>query len=286
MRRRLKRAAWLAVGAATAVAAVLAVLAALSWSEVAGPGLLILTYHRVVADTVPASAYKTPVSAFARELELLREQGFTFVGPEDLDGAAVRSPRKPVLLTFDDGTEDHAAAVLDQLEARGVKGLFFVIVDKLDTPGYLSREALSRLAGRGQGIGSHLMAHAYLDELCAAEQEREIRQSKVALEKLIGRPVLALAPPGGWYDAESVRLTRAAGYRHLFSCLVGVNPPGADDLVYRRVSVPGAISPEAFVRLISPSGLLRERVKQRIKLVAHGLIGSTRYVAVSDWLRR
>lgn len=143
----MRKIRYLAAAAAAITVATLALQTTLCWSEVSGPGLLVLTYHQVIPDSGRASRYKIPVTTFARQLDFLRESGYTFVGPEDLGGA-----------------------------------------------------------GAAAGV--------------------------------------------------------------------------------RRVSVPGTISLAGFGRLLTGSGMMRVRVAQRCRSAVHALIGSTRYVALTEWARR
>ncbi len=72
---------------------------------------------------------------FIRQLDCLRDNGFTFIRMEDLiaayyEGAAL--PEKPVLLTFDDGYSDHFSNVFPILNERGIQGSFFVPGEVID----------------------------------------------------------------------------------------------------------------------------------------------------------
>lgn len=268
-----------------AVAVGIVALVALSWREIAPPGLLILTYHRVVDGAGRTQKYTMSTAAFTRQLDILHEKGFAFVGPDDL-GVADRNPGgRAVLLTFDDGTADHYTTVFPLLEARGIKGLFFVLAGSIDKPGAVTRAGLLRMAAAGQGIGSHGISHRWLDLLAGQDLDDEVRLSKGILEKTLGRTVTAFAPPGGWFNEDTLRVARAAGYRHFSSCIVGVNPEGEQRFVYRRVTVSGTASSDDFARLLTRSGLLRERIMQRCKHLLQGIIGTARYTRLGSWLR-
>lgn len=60
-------------------------------------------------------------------------------------------------------------------------------------------------------IGSHTVSHPLLPQLAAAQQEREIHESRLTLEEIIGQPVTSLAYPYGRYAAETPGIARAAG---------------------------------------------------------------------------
>jgi len=65
---------------------------------------------------------------------------------------------KRVTLTFDNGPEPAIThAVLDELAARGIKAVFFVMGRKLDTPD--GQAAAARAHGEGHIIGNHTWNH-------------------------------------------------------------------------------------------------------------------------------
>ena len=84
-------------------------------------------------------------------------------------------------------------------------------------------------------IGSHTATHRRLDDLSVAEVERELNDSKAALEDVLGRPVTALAFPHGAYDERSVRAAYEAGYEQLFHHRGMRTPGAAPDGPYRQV---------------------------------------------------
>jgi peptidoglycan/xylan/chitin deacetylase (PgdA/CDA1 family) len=76
--------------------------------------------------------------------------------------------------------------------------------------------SVEELLALGEGklieIGSHTVKHPFLSKLSPASQKDEIRQSRSALEELIGRPVTSFAYPHGNYAAETQALIAQAGY--------------------------------------------------------------------------
>jgi len=83
------------------------------------------------------------------------------------------------------------------------------------THGILSPEEVARLVEGGLiEIGAHTVTHPMLAALGAPAQRREIEQSKIRLEEILGRPVTSFSYPYGSpsdYTAETVALVREAG---------------------------------------------------------------------------
>lgn len=69
------------------------------------------------------------------------------------------------------------------------------------------------IAAAGFDIGSHTEHHPILLTESEDEQFRELRRSRTLLEENLGRSVTMIAYPNGRYDATTLRLARAAGYR-------------------------------------------------------------------------
>ena len=162
-----------------------------------GEKSLILTYHRVTDDDAVTGFYDVPLSRF-------REQ---------IARVAAHKGGMRVVVTFDDGTKDHLRAA-DILADHGLQGVFFIVRDWLDEPGYLMRAGVFRLAELGQVVGSHTLSHRQLPSLSDAELRSELVDSRHALEDLSGCPIEWFAPPGGLYDGRTFPAARDAGYRY------------------------------------------------------------------------
>jgi peptidoglycan/xylan/chitin deacetylase (PgdA/CDA1 family) len=65
-------------------------------------------------------------------------------------------------------------------------------------------------------FGSHCVSHPDLARLSEAEARRELRDSKEALEKIVGRKIIAVSFPYGSYTARDFKLAREAGYQFCY----------------------------------------------------------------------
>jgi peptidoglycan/xylan/chitin deacetylase (PgdA/CDA1 family) len=98
-------------------------------------------------------------------------------------------------------------------------------------------EALQLGEGGLITIGAHTVTHPPLDRLPSAARPAEIGGSKVALERLFGRPVEGFSFPHGARDAEANRLVRAAGFRRAYDSTARVALAGDDRLALPRLVV-------------------------------------------------
>ena len=219
--------------------------------------LRVLMYHKV--NDRPDNPLTVPVSLFDEQLAQLGELGFAVV---DLDAvldhyrSGVPLPRRPVLLTFDDGYRDNLENAAPVLRKYGYPAVLFVPVGCLDGAGMLPHEEalaargvlnptlrweeLPEVHAAGIRVESHGVSHRALADLELAEAEQELEVSKRLLEERLGRPVRAFAYVKGseaHYRPEHVSLVRSAGYELAFTSVSGANDGGSNPLRLRRYNV-------------------------------------------------
>lgn len=155
-------------------------------------GDCVLTLHRLV-DTAERD-HDVTWGAFGELLDQVGKAGADVVS--ELEPPAATNGHRSIVLTFDDGTADHLRAG-EELARRGLSGIFFVPVAKVDSPGYLKREEVRELQALGHVIGSHAYHHAPLEELSRPEVAAELTRSRDFLSDLLDTKIRYFAPPGG-----------------------------------------------------------------------------------------
>jgi peptidoglycan/xylan/chitin deacetylase (PgdA/CDA1 family) len=105
----------------------------------------------------------------------------------------------------------------------------------------LTAEEIVRLVEGGLvDVGSHTVTHAPLGLLSPAEQRTELRDSRLALERIVGRPVELLSYPFGGVDdltSETASLAALCGYRLACANWPGMVWPGSDRMRLPRLVV-------------------------------------------------
>lgn len=184
---------------------------------VRGPGnvtIPILLYHHI--DTSPVkSIYYVPPETFEQEIKALHEWGYESISIKMLVQAITvgeKLPPHPIVITFDDGHVDNYTKAFPIMQKYGFKGVLYIVVNFMDTPGYLSHEQILEMVHAGWDVGSHTMNHYDLTALDAVMLQREIVTSKKKLENILGIDVLTLAYPFGAKNGTVVAEARAAGY--------------------------------------------------------------------------
>ena len=226
--------------AVMAAVVVLAAVAAVGWLGSPGEGLPVLTYHHI--GDGPDWLYVRPAD-FERQLVYLRDNGYTAISVMELArGLSGRAPlpRRPVVITFDDGYEDNYTAAFPILMRQRMRGTFFVVTGKMEQPGYLKWRQAGEMIGGGMEIGSHTVHHYTLNEINLKELERELLASRIMLENNLQGSAPIFANPFGETAPAVVELLGRTGYQAACSSVVGLNRPGENLYMIRRLSVPAS----------------------------------------------
>ena len=86
-------------------------------------------------------------------------------------------------------------------------------------------------------IGAHTVTHPALSHLKPAACSREINESKVACEALVGAPIAQFAYPYGDFNTDVREAVRASGFSAAFSIRNGPATMKSDILALPRVHV-------------------------------------------------
>ncbi|MFJ9610168.1 polysaccharide deacetylase family protein [Kitasatospora sp. NPDC101176] len=198
----------------------------------------ILMYHSI--DTARSDPHMICVSPaqFSVQMEWLSRQGFRGVSMAELMRSRDPAAEKLVGLTFDDGFEDFLDNAMPVLDRHGFTATAFVIAERLggyndwdfssgaDKRKIMSVEQVRELASTTIEVGSHSLTHRHLPELSDSEAEAEIAGSRMALERIIDKPVLGFCYPYGSVDARISAMTQQAGYRYACATKATIRPSG------------------------------------------------------------
>jgi peptidoglycan/xylan/chitin deacetylase (PgdA/CDA1 family) len=178
--------------------------------------LPILLYHKTPAD-------------FEEQIKILVSRGYTTVTMSeatDILKGSVRSPTKPIAITFDDGFKDQFMA-FDILKKYNLKATSYIIVGSQNSGWCLGVEKKSTNCGDDYmnwndikklkeyynvEIGSHTMDHFQLSSLNESAQRYQIIESKKILEDKLGIIINSFAYPYGKYNQTTKKLLVEAGY--------------------------------------------------------------------------
>lgn len=175
----------------------------------------VLMFHHIRDYDNPAdpidTVISTPVNNFKSEMLTLRLNGYTTITFKDLLNGDI--PKKPILVTFDDGYNDNFQNAYMTLKANGQVGTFFIIADFVNGTNYLSAREIKIMSQNGMEIGDHTETHPDLTKSSAADLKYQIAQSKRDLEAITKKRIIAFCYPYGDLDAQVESFVAANGYK-------------------------------------------------------------------------
>ncbi len=137
---------------------------------------------------------------------------------------AVPLPRKPVVLSFDDGYLSDYTVARPALQRYGWPGVLNLVVHNV-APGDITAPEVRALIAAGWEIDAHTISHVDLTGLGATQLRREVAGSRLDLRHMFGQPVDFFCYPAGRYDARVLAAVRAAGYLGATTVNPGLGQP-------------------------------------------------------------
>jgi glycosyltransferase involved in cell wall biosynthesis/peptidoglycan/xylan/chitin deacetylase (PgdA/CDA1 family) len=254
--------------------------------------LLVLCYHAIEdqSDDPVLAPYGVPPALFADQLDTLKRRGFSFITPAQLAAFLVSNaplPRRPVLITFDDGYESLLNLARTVLQPRGIPALAFAVTGMASATNewdqaygsgrveLLAPEQLRDLAAFGVEVGSHSRSHREMPLLDAPEQEVEAAGSADDLAAHgLPRPRF-FAYPFTFADDASKAAVRKAGYCAAFGGQVGWIKRDSDPFALPRVMILASDRGWRFwmkvraPRLFAKLAVLRQGLGNRIRRIGN-----------------
>lgn len=203
--------------------------------------VMILEYHRI--GPKEERWQRTPAN-FRADLERLYQKGYVLVNLQDFVSGTMQVPagKKPVILTFDDGTEGQfrylpdgkldphcAVGILEEMYQRhpdfGRAGTFYQLPRlAFEQPG-LAEKKLRFLVDNGYEIGNHTVDHTDLTRLGSAQVQKAVGDAAAMVAKIIpGYQVKSLAYPYGGVPKDLEAVAKGPGYTNTAALLVGADP--------------------------------------------------------------
>lgn len=223
-----------------------------------------LVYHNI-SDAGRASQYTLSWSEFRRQLQWLKESRLQANGFSDLEKHIQAQTSPPeVTITFDDGHRSNLQAAME-LAQLGIRATVFVTpsfcIDRSDFLKPAELRALHRIAD----LGAHGYTHRPLTKLDRRTLDREIVDSKMWLEDIVGAEVRYMAAPGGYINDRVTEACFRAGYHLIGNSVEWWNRVSACKALHtvNRVTLRGGWPIETFEAILRchPIFYLRRRLR-------------------------
>ena len=191
---------------------------------------------------------------FAQQLDYLLEQGYHTVTTPQLWAAisgAARLPAKPIVLTFDDGYDDAYTNAFPLLKERGLVGTFFVTVNLVGQPGYMSWDQVRSLANSGMDVQSHAMDHISMAKLTGGALFAQLAESRRILSERTGTDVRFFAYPVGEFNGATRAVAASVGYYAAFAKDGGARQSKDWAYALRRTRITGTLDARGLDSLLA-----------------------------------
>jgi peptidoglycan/xylan/chitin deacetylase (PgdA/CDA1 family) len=218
-----------------------------------GIRLPVLLYHHV-GPLRPGTFATLTVSPqkFRSQVEWLFRNGYQAITARDwwrCCSEGKELPKKPVLLTFDDGYEDLAEFAFPILKQHGFGATVFIVTSQIGGTNawdqnngsaaahdLLNAEDILYWTRDGIEFGSHSVTHPDMTALSEQALDVEAGASSRELSAVLGQEVCSFAYPYGRMNAV-VREAVNRNYRLAFTTEAGMNHLGSDLFSLKRTMV-------------------------------------------------
>jgi peptidoglycan/xylan/chitin deacetylase (PgdA/CDA1 family) len=252
---------------------------------VTGTSVPVLMYHEVSPSPHPSfRRYTVTVREFTRQMRWLATFGYQAIDMDSLARARVGQgslPKRPVLITFDDGFQGCADHAVPVLRAHKFTAVFYLVTGLmgqtsrwlvpelgLELP-LMTWDTARGLVAEGFQCGAHTVTHPRLTGLDPARCRAELTHARSRLETELGRPIVHLAYPYGSHDHAVQVIAAEAGYVTACSTRAGLSGVEDDLLALHRVTIHGHDSLIDFACRLRTGSAWRERLGQALGDMAH-----------------
>lgn len=200
------------------------------------PRVPILEFH-VVANPASGSPnvqlYDSPPT-FRAQLGWLAAHGYHAVTLDQMIRGwrgDRKLPRKPVVLTFDDGYPEDVTTVMPLLRTDHWRGVLNLQV------GNLVPARVRQLIAAGWEVDAHTFTHPDLTRVSAAQLKHEIDGSRRWIRGVFNQPADFFCYPAGRFDQAVIAEVRRAGYLGAESELPGPAGPADGLFTLHRIEI-------------------------------------------------
>lgn len=199
----------------------------------------VLMYHginSVLRSGHPYFETNTSASTFARHMQHLHDGGYR---PMKLSTAIAMIdsgtwPQRAVVITFDDGFRDFYTHAMPILQEYRFPATMFIVssfmgsrTSRFGHKDFMTWGETREIESFGVEIGSHTVSHPHLHSLHRQNIEKELKDSKDAIEDQLGKPISSFSYPYAFpeQDGPFVKKLRQdmkiAGYDHGVTTVLG-----------------------------------------------------------------
>jgi peptidoglycan/xylan/chitin deacetylase (PgdA/CDA1 family) len=223
----------------------------------------ILMYHVIQRPNAgaPYPALFVSRAEFAAQMRWLARHGYEAVTLQRVYDAwhgRATLPRRPIVVSFDDGYRSHYTAALPVLRALGWPGVLNLDLSNVSGErGWwtLAPWMVRELIAAGWEVDAHSLTHADLPALSGDALKHEVQGSRAAIQSRFGVAANFFCYPSGHYDSDVVTAVRAAGFLGATTVEWGLGRR-TEPLTLDRVRIDGGDGMSGLERKLASLGLL------------------------------
>lgn len=180
----------------------------------------ILMYHYIRVNPNPKDTLGNSLSLapdkFEAQMAYLSQNGYTSISLDTLYGIfnnQTQAPKKPIILTFDDGYIDFYTTAFPILKRYNMKAVSFIPTGLMNQGYYMSWDQIKQIYSSGLvTFEAHSITHANLISLSRNRLMKELQDSKNVLQAQTGYPVNFIAYPYGVSNQQVQNMSRQVGF--------------------------------------------------------------------------
>jgi len=187
----------------------------------------VLMYHSIckMPKGTPMRSLHVPSVLFRLHMRTLKFLGYRGISMSELlPYLRGEKTGKVVGITFDDGYLNNLQNALPILKEFNFSATCYLLSENINGNNYwdldkgipelrtMSTMNIREWISSGMEIGSHGKHHVHLSRLSESDSKKEIMESKAALEKIFGCPVLHFCYPYGNFNDTTLDIVKSSGY--------------------------------------------------------------------------
>jgi len=217
-------------------------------------------YHHISVPPPDADAIRRDISVspqnFEAQLRYLRDEGYTTIHLSDLLYYLAQGqplPKKPIVLTFDDGYRDNYDNAFFLLHKYDMVGTFFLITDFIDQEraDYMTWPQVRVMVRCGMELGSHSRDHPELSGRSTDFLVWQVLGSREMIESRVGITPRFFSYPSGQYDDQTIRVVHSANFWGGVTTHQGTTQRSDRVFELMRVRIRGSYTVDDLARLLS-----------------------------------
>ncbi len=185
-------------------------------------GIISIMYHRFNENKYPSTNIR--MEDFKSHLELIREEGLTFVNANNFEELMKSNKEeKKILLTIDDGFLSFYENAWPILKKNKIPFILFVSTREVGNFNYMNWSQIREIAKEEfVHIGNHSHSHEYLIDEDIKLIREDIEKSIKIFEKNLGYKSEFFSYPFGEYSLEFKKLIKSLNFKYAFGQHSGV----------------------------------------------------------------